>query len=127
MSRGKYLSILNGTPVLYTGAVPSQGVDVSASKSLVLADANTYQNCINSSDITLTVMSDATTNFDLWTEIEITQNGTGGVIISADTGVTIRRGGSAIAIASAVIIGQYYAVSLKKVAANTWIIYGDMQ
>lgn len=158
MSTGKYLSIVNGLPVLYdavnlttgsgdanklvkTGSngkidnsfinssgsvVPSQGVSVTASKFLILSDANTYQNCTNTASISLTVTNDLITNFPLWTEIEIARNDIGTVYVDADSGVVIRRLGSTTTTNHGVL-AQYGAVIIKKIAANTWVIYGDIE
>jgi hypothetical protein len=95
------------------------------SKTFSLSDAGTFQNCINTAAITLSVPADATTNFPVGSEITINQDSTGQITLSAASGAAIRRQGSTNTTGH-IVVGIYSLVVLKKVAANEWRAYGGL-
>jgi hypothetical protein len=98
---------------------------VSAARTLGLNDANTFLLCTGATAFTVTVPADATTNFEIGTEFDITQDGTGAITIAAATGVSIFRIGST-ATTGHILMGQYAVAMLKKISANSWRIYGGV-
>lgn len=89
------------------------------SYQLVLADANIERQCTNSSNLTITIPDDATANFAVGTEIDITRAGTGEVTIAAMGSVTVNSAGNRMRISE-----QHTSVQLKKMAANVWRLRG---
>jgi hypothetical protein len=94
-------------------------LSVSAARTFIRDDANTFVYCTGATAFALTVPADATTNFPVGTEIDITQDGTGAITINAASGCSIRRIGST-ATTGHVLLGQYAIAMLKKVATNEW-------
>lgn len=120
----KFLSYSNGNPAFVS--LPNQSiVTVTNNKIFVLTDNKSFQLCTNTVAINLTVSADSTTNFEIGSYIDISQDSTGSVTIIADTGVEIKRQGST-AISNHVLVGQYAIAHLKKVAANSWRLYGGL-
>lgn len=83
-------------------------------------DSDTYQNCLNTSTLTLTVPS-TTTIFNVGTEIEVARNATGAVMVTPASGVTINGVTASISVSK-----QYGIIVLKLIANNTWVAYGDL-
>ncbi len=98
---------------------------VSAAKTLALTDANTFLMCTGATNFTINVPADATVNFLVGTEIDITQDGTGSITITGATGCNIRRIGST-ATTGHVLMGQYAIAMIKKVAAGEWRCFGGV-
>lgn len=92
---------------------------VTTSKTLALADAGTFQNCTNSTAITVSIPANADVAFPVGTELEVYRGGAGTVTIAALSGVTIRCTESTYAISD-----QYATACLKKIAADTWLLQG---
>lgn len=118
-----YLRWLNNDRIITS--LRTEVVSVSATKTFSLSDAGTFQNCTNSTAITLTVPADVTTNFPIGSEITINQDSTGQITLSAASGAFIRRQGSTNTTGH-ILVGQYSLVFLKKVAANEWRAYGGL-
>ena len=100
-------------------------VSVTSSKTLDLLDAGTLQKISSSSDITLTIpvsVNDETLDFPVGTEIEICRYGTGAVTIAGAAGVTIVSADSATGLAR-----QYGCACIKQIAADVWLLVGDIE
>lgn len=99
-------------------------INVSGSKSLAASDFGTHQLVDSASPVTVTVPKDATLDADIGTEVEISWSGAGSVTINQeDAAVNIRRYGSN-AVTGHVLVGQYSACVLRKVAPNEWVAHG---
>lgn len=107
------------------GASVSEYLDVSASRNILLTDSNKMLSGINTTTITLTIKEDAIANFPLNTEIEITQDNTGSVIITKDASVTLWGDGRTLN--SYEIFDRFNTVTLKKKSSNNWRIYGSLK
>ncbi len=94
--------------------------DSSTSHVLVLADGPGYLRMDNASANTVTIPLDASVNFDIGTTIFVYQVGTG--ITSIIGSVTINLPADTVA----EIAVQGGVVRLKKVAADTWDVTGDL-
>jgi len=85
-------------------------------RTLLSTDMNSMVRCTSGSAVTITIPPDSTTDFPIGAEFVIVQAGAGVVSLSAAsppalTGVTATA-------------GQYTALTLKKIAADTWEAYG---
>lgn len=69
---------------------------------------------------TLTIVQDSVYNFPIGKVVTVTRNGTGSVTIVAGTGATVNNAHGLV------LSSQYSVAAVKKVAANTWIAYGDL-
>jgi hypothetical protein len=74
-----------------------------------------------SGDRTLTVRPDSTYDAPIGTVVNICRLGTGAVTIVADSGVTILTAAPALTLRA-----QYSECTLRKRAANTWVLSGDL-
>ena len=83
------------------------------------SDAGRLITLSNVNPISVTIATDATTDFPIGTQLLLMQLGAGQVTVSGAVGVTvISRSGTKTA-------GQYALISLIKVAANQWVVGGD--
>jgi hypothetical protein len=112
---------LDSNSKLDAGQASARIVTVSASKTLALTDAGTFQYCTNSSAASITIPLNASVAFASGTEIEIFRAGAGSVTVAATVGVTILCMEAVYAVRN-----QYTSVSLKKVATDTWILQGNV-
>jgi hypothetical protein len=95
----------------------------SVSYQPVLADA-TFRTLIRMNAATalnLTLPADSVVNFPIGSELHVSQVGAGQVSFVAGAGATINVRGNALKIA-----GQHGAATAIKVAANTWLLAGDL-
>jgi hypothetical protein len=104
---------------------PSEGSTVAAnvqtaSYTLVLADAGKAVEMDVAAANNLTVPANATVAFPVGTLVEVCQVGAGATTIVADTGVTVRTP------ETLVMSGQWSSVSLRKRAADEWVLAGDV-
>jgi len=76
----------------------------------------------NTSNETVSIFADSTVNLPIGSEIEIMNIGTFDITIVGLTGVTLNSKNGYTK-----IDGQYGKVTLKKVAANTWDLFGDLK
>lgn len=113
--------LIKAYDAVLAGANPPAAVQTytGTAKTLALADRNTYIRCTSGSAVTITVPLEATVGFTVADEIHVMQAGTGTVTFAAAGGVTINA--SALGIS-----GQWKAATLKKVAANTWDLFGAL-
>jgi hypothetical protein len=123
---------LTGTQTLtnktLTNPVVTQTINAQTGTTytFVLSDEGKYVTASNASAQTYSIPTDATTNFNVGDSIDIIQIGAGQVTISAATPGTTTvysTGGTA---ASPKLRVQYSAATLKKIAANTWHVIGDL-
>jgi hypothetical protein len=89
--------------------------------TLVLGDAGKSIDVTAATTKTVTVPASASVAFPLGTVVEVARLGTGAVNIAAAGGVTINSRGGLLGIGN-----QYGAVSLRKIATNTWLLVGDL-
>lgn len=87
----------------------------------VLADANGYIRFTSAAAATFTIPPNSAAAFPIGTVIEIEQAGAGALSVAAGAGVTInsRAGDQTLA-------GQYAVAAVKKVAADSWTLTGDL-
>ncbi len=95
--------------------------DATTSRTLSLADAACFIRFSNAATATVTIPTQATVVWDANVEILFEQAGAGTVSFTG-AGVTINSKGS-----SKNTAGQYSVVALKRVASNTWTLFGDLQ
>lgn len=96
---------------------------VTAGRPLSANDAGSYLLADNPADILLTVPDDAALNLPVGADITIEQHNDGlvelapasGVALNVATGFGLKTG------------GKYAVVSLKKVADNTWTLFGNLE
>lgn len=93
----------------------------TASYTLVLADKGKVIEMNVASANVLTVPSNASVAFPLYTQITVIQYGAGQVTITPAGGVTIRSLGGALK-----TVGQYSAVSLFKRGTDEWVAFGSL-
>lgn len=96
--------------------------DATTARTLGMADINAHLVFSSSSAVTVTVPANATTAFPVGATIDIEQNGTGQVSISGAAGVTVNKPAARTAATAA----RYSVVRLRKVATNTWTLFGDL-
>ena len=115
------LASLDGNGKVTPGQASAQIVSVTTNKTLALTDAGTLQRVNSSTALTITIPSNASVAFPVGAEVEILRYGSGDVTISHGSNVTIR-----CAETSRMIAKQYGGVSLKKLAANEWLLMGNL-
>ncbi len=108
-----------------TGPVgPSGYLAITTQSGTSYALANTDVNDLimftNASTVTVTVPPTSTGVWVVGNNIDLLQKGTGQVVIAADSGVTIRTTGLTKT------RDQYSAVSLVYIAADEWLLQGDL-
>jgi len=102
-------------------------VTIVSSTTLVapqLADENTMQALQNVNPITVTIPANATLAFPIGAEIDYLWYGSGSVGINAESIVTFNgtTGGGP----SVMLRARWSAVTIKKIATNTWAVIGDI-
>lgn len=93
----------------------------AASYTLVMADAARFLQLSDASGVALLIPKNSDVPLPIGTEVPICQADAGAVTVAGDTGVTVLARGGADQTA-----GQEAVAHLKKVAANTWRLYGDI-
>jgi hypothetical protein len=89
--------------------------------TLALSDAGSAVEFTSASAVTVTVPPDSSVAFPVGTVIELLQYGTGTLTIAAGAGVTIRSANNLLSART-----QYSVLSLRKRAANEWVLAGDL-
>lgn len=93
----------------------------TASYTLALSDAGgTVEMDVGSAN-DVTVPAEASVDFPVGTVIEVCQVGAGQTTIVEDTGVTVNTP------ETLVLTGQWSTVSLRKRAADEWVLAGDVE
>ncbi len=95
-------------------------VTKSGDHTLTVLDTGVAIEFTGSSPATLTVPANSTTAIPVGTVVEVVQYGTGQVTVAAAGGVTLRTP------ASLTTRARYSAVSLRKRAADEWVVGGDL-
>jgi len=113
------------TPTITQGtATPTFSSDAY---TLVAGDAGKLLLASNSSTAgTINIPTDATTNFDIGTQITILQTGSGQLTISATTPATTTLLSTGATAASPKCRAQYSAITILKTASNVWYALGDI-
>lgn len=93
----------------------------TASYTAVLLDAGKTLLMDSASANTVTIPPESSANFDLGTFIDVVQLGTGQTSFVAGSGVTIRNPFSALTLSE-----QYASARITKIAADTWLVSGNM-
>lgn len=118
----KLLTLVNGIR-RWVSNIPLQAyrpiVNVTASKSFAVTDANTYQNCTNTSAIVLTIPADTFAVLG-GCEIEVARNGAGTIELVPAATVTLNGVST-----SRLVSTQYQVIVLKWLSANTWVAHGS--
>lgn len=89
--------------------------------NIVAADAGKALICDNISAITLTIPNDTTYTFTIGQTFLVVQKNIGVVTVQGDVGVTIDSLGGKFK-----TNGRYSEVRLIKIAANEWLLSGDL-
>lgn len=90
--------------------------------TLALSDRGQVVAMNNASANTVTVPTNSAVAFDVGSVVVIYQTGAGLTTVTGDTGVTI----NGVSAGSGDITDQYKAVSLLKIATDSWIITGEV-
>lgn len=103
------------------GTLSSEAL-VSEAGDVVLADKHIGSTtlCNKGSAGTITLPSDATNNYPIGTRARFIQGTANAMTVTAGSGVTLRSRGGLVA-----TNGQWAAVDVEKIAANTWHVSGD--
>ena len=88
--------------------------------TLVAADLGKVVQTTSASAVTVTVPPNSSVAFAVGTVVEVARMGTGSVTIAQGAGVTIR---TPLTLA---LRAQYSTATLRKIAADEWIIAGDL-
>ena len=92
--------------------------------TLVLADQGKYVTASNASAQTYTIPLNSSVAYPTGTSIDLIQIGAGQVTVVGTSGVTVYSTGGTAASPKARV--QYSAMTLKKVATDTWHVIGDI-
>jgi hypothetical protein len=92
----------------------------SATYTLTLANIASYVRCVNASGCTIVIPNDSTLSFPVSNEISFRQCTNAGITLTADVGVQFNL----ISGYSARTAVNGAVVTAKKIAANTWDIFG---
>lgn len=115
-AQAKAVLAITGGDVTYS--VNSQA---GTAYTAVLTDANAYVRFTNGGAVTFTIPPNSSVAFPVGTVIEFEQAGAGSLTVAAGVGVTINVRGADYTLA-----GQYAVGALRKVAADTWTLTGDL-
>lgn len=112
-----------GTHTTQIAALKSPAiVEVTESKTLVLTDAATVQKVTGALATTITIPLNAAVAFPVGTEITILS------WTESDVNVAIAEGGTVHSISEyKKISAQYGAATLKKLAEDSWVLYGSLK
>lgn len=106
------------------GKVMGQGIataDVTANFNVAYVQANLVVPVNSASAVVATIQQDSTTLLPIGFTIALFRKGTGGASFAAGTGVTIQSPNGSVAARS-----QYSTITAVKIAANTWVVAGDL-
>jgi hypothetical protein len=92
--------------------------DATTARTLALTDAKKYIRCTSSSAIAVTVPPQSSVAWAADTEIVIERAGTGSLTIVAGAGVTL------VSPRTLVADVQYSAITLKRIASDSWVVSG---
>jgi hypothetical protein len=109
-----------GVVTLTAADTPTTINSQTASYTLVLTDAGKWVDMDNASANALTVPPNSSVAFVVGTEIHVRQKGAGPTTMTAGAGVTLQFPASQ----SLVLKEQFAVVSIKKIATDTWTVFG---
>lgn len=95
---------------------------LSSNVSITTTDAGKHYYSTSSSTQTLTIANNATQSFSIGAAVNIINQGTGNIIITQDSGVSLYLAGNATA--SNRTLGSYGMATIQKVATDTWFAVG---
>lgn len=93
----------------------------TASTTLVAGNMGNFLSVSSDADLTVTIPLDDNLTAPVGVELEICRYSTGNVTVVGESGVSVISSSGSTAIGN-----QYGCVTLKKLAANTWLISGDL-
>lgn len=93
----------------------------STARNLTLIDSQSVVLTSATLPVVINVLTNASVAFDIGTQINITQLGTGSVSITGSAGVTIRSSGNRYTLSQ-----QYASATLIKIGTDTWLLAGDL-
>ena len=106
---------------IYAASASAKMVWSTVSKTFALTDAGTMQIINSSSNLTVTIPTNAAVPFPIGTEIEILRYNTGTVTIAGSSGVTLL-----CSVTGRAIMFRYTSAIIKKVDTNTWLLQGSV-
>lgn len=115
------LATLDGDAKVTAAQASARMISKTASATLALEEAGCFISFNSASDLTCTIPTNAAVAFPAGTEIEVCRWGTGEVLISAESGVTINSVDQA-----SKIDAQYGVACLKKIDTDVWILSGGI-
>lgn len=99
----------------------SINAQTGTSYGIVAGDVGYLVTLSNASAISLTVPQDSDQTISVGSYVDLMQLGAGQVTVSAGTGATLRVSGL-----TAKARAQYSRLGVQKIAANTWVVFGDL-
>jgi hypothetical protein len=96
--------------------------DATTARTLGLADINAHLVFSSASAVTVTVPLNASVAFPIGSTIDLEQTGSGVVSVAGEAGVTVNKPAGR----TAATLGQYAVIRLRKVALNTWTLFGEL-
>jgi hypothetical protein len=100
----------------------SLNAQLGTSYTLTLADAHKVVTLSNSAPTTVAIPTNDAVAFEIGDQINLLQLGTGDVVVSPDSGVTLNSSG-----AKYKLFGQYAIGTLLKVSTNEWVFLGNIK
>jgi hypothetical protein len=101
--------------------VPTFNAQTGTAYTLVESDIGKYVTMTNAGASTFTVPQDSDASFPIGALVTMHQLGAGQVTVTAGTGATLRVSGL-----TAKARAQYSVLVVQKIAANTWVVRGDV-
>jgi hypothetical protein len=112
----------NGSAWVNKSPFPQLVTEATTSRTSLLTDAGSYVRFTNGSATTYTIAPQSSVAWRDGAQIELEQGGAGAVTIQGGSGVTIRVNSALTAVTN----GQYAVAGLKRVAANEWVLFGNL-
>jgi hypothetical protein len=122
ITAGANVTVTNGAGSITVASSINTVNDQTDSYQLVAGDAGKFITMTKGSANTLTVPKDATVNFAVGTYITVYQGGAGVTTIAPEDGTIVINSVAG----NLDISAQYGVAKLHKIAANSWVAYGDL-
>lgn len=105
------------------GGATANEASISEAGNIVLADAHIGATtlCNKGAAGTITVPSDATNNYPIGTKASFIENVAGKMTVTAGASAVVHGRGGLVG-----SNGLYSKITIEKVAANTWYVFGDI-
>ena len=100
-------------------------VSKTASGSFTLSAANKMWLSNSTGALTFTIPADSTANFAVGSRVEVMRYNTGPLLLAPASGVALYSYGASSS-ASYYVTGRWAVVTLIKIAANVWVVVGDV-